>query len=93
MAPKNTLLDQWGKPVKRAVLRDEVAAATLGGVRSPIAGNPAEGLDPVQLANILRAADQGDPVKYLELAEIIEERDAHYRGVISTRRPVPAITG
>jgi len=80
------LLDRWGKPVQRKVLTQEVAAATIGGVRSPISGTPADGLDPVRLAQILRAADHGDPIQYLELAEIIEERDPHYVGVLGTRR-------
>ncbi len=86
MERKPTLLDRWGKPVRRSVLREEVAAPTLGGVRSPMSGYPADGLNPVRLANILRAADQGDPVQYLELAETIEERDPHYLAVLSTRK-------
>lgn len=86
MANKPVLLDRWGQPVKRAGLTEEVAAATLGGVRSPISGHPGDGLNPVRLANILREADQGDPVRYLELAEVIEERDPHYLGVLGTRR-------
>lgn len=63
-----------------------MAAPTLGGVRSPLSGYPGDGLNPVRLANILRAADQGDPVDYLELAETIEERDPHFLGVIGTRK-------
>ena len=63
------LLDQFGNPVQRAILTQEVAAPTIGGVRSPISGYPADGLTPVRLAQILREADQGDPVRYLELAE------------------------
>lgn len=45
-----------------------------------------ECLTPVSLARILRDADAGDAIRYLELAETIEERDAHYLGVIGTRR-------
>ena len=86
MDRKPTLLDRWGKPVRRSVLRQEVAAPTLGGVRSPISGYPGDGLNPIRLANVLRAADQGDPIRYLELAETIEERDPHYLGVLGTRR-------
>ncbi|MCF7778070.1 DUF935 family protein [Sulfitobacter sp. M220] len=86
MANKPVLLDRWGQPVKRAALTEEVAAATLGGVRSPLSGHPGDGLNPIRLANILREADQGDPVRYLELAEVIEERDPHYLGVLGTRR-------
>ncbi|MCU0826645.1 MAG: DUF935 domain-containing protein [Tabrizicola sp.] len=80
------LLDHRGQPVRKADLKAEVAAATLGGVRNPMPGYPADGLNPVRLANILREADQGDPVRYLELAETIEERDLHYLGVLGTRR-------
>lgn len=83
-APK--LLDQFGRPVERTVLTEEISAATIGGVRSPIAGYPADGLTPVGLAQILREADMGDPVRYLELAETIEERDPHYLGVLGTRK-------
>ena len=86
MANKPQLLDQWGRPARRAELKQEIAAPTYGGVRSPITGYPADGLDPVRLASILRAADQGDPVQYLELAETIEERDLHYLGVLGTRK-------
>lgn len=86
MAGKPQLLDRFGRPVRRAELRQEVAAPTFGGVRSPLSGYPADGLTPVRLAQILREADAGDPVRYLELAETIEERDPHYLGVIGTRK-------
>lgn len=86
MANKPKLLDQWGNPVQRATLKEEIAAPTLTGVRSPITGYPGDGLNPARLAAIMRAADAGDPVRYLELAETIEERDLHYLGVLGTRR-------
>jgi phage gp29-like protein len=86
MAREPQLLDRWGTPVRRTDLRREVAGATLGGVRSPLTGYPADGLNPQRLATILREADAGDPIRYLELAEIIEERDPHYTGVLGTRK-------
>ena len=86
MERKPALVDPYGRPIKRTELKREQAAATLGGVRSPLTSYPGDGLNPVKLANILRAADQGDAVQYLELAETIEERDPHYLGVISTRK-------
>lgn len=85
MATKSQLLDRWGNPVNRKALA-EAPAQTIGSVRSPISGYPADGLNPVRLAQILRAADHGQPVEYLELAETVEERDPHYLGVIGTRK-------
>ena len=86
MAKTPQLVDQWGNAIRRASLTKEVAAPTIGGVRSPISGYPGDGLNPLRLAQILREADQGDPVRFLELAETIEERDLHYLGVLSTRK-------
>ncbi len=82
----STLVDQWGQPLSKAALTREVAGPTLAGVRQPIAGYPADGLTPVQLARLLRDADQGEPLSYFELAEQIEERDLHYVGVLGTRK-------
>ncbi len=83
---KPQLLDRFGKPVRRAGLKKEISAAQTMGVRSPISGYPSDGLEPMRLAAILRQADQGDPLRFLELAEIMEERDMHYAGVLSTRK-------
>ena len=86
MGKKPQLLDQWGNPVQRQILTQEVAAPTLGGVRSPMTGYPGDGLNPARLTSILRAADAGDPVRYMELASVVEERDLHYLGVLGTRK-------
>lgn len=86
MGRRPTLLDHRGQPVRRAEITKEQAGPTITGVRSPISGYPGDGLDPLRLASILKAADQGDPVRYLELAETIEERDLHYAGVLGTRK-------
>lgn len=80
------LLGPDGKPVERAVLTGEIARATLGSVRSPLTGYPADGLTPVRLATILREADAGDAVRQLELIEFAEERYLHFTGVMGTRR-------
>lgn len=81
-----SLVDQFGRPLRRELLTRDVAGPSITGVRSPIAGYPADGLTPVRLADILREADQGEPLRYFELAEIIEERDLHYAGVLATRK-------
>lgn len=80
------LLDHRGIPVRKAELTTEVAAATISGVRSPTTGYPGDGLTPARLAQILKAADQGDAIQYLELAEALEERDSHFSGVLRTRK-------
>lgn len=85
------ILDQYGQPIPREmpgreVLTSEIARPTISGVRSVLSGYPADGLTPGRVAGILREADAGDPLRYLELAEIVEERDLHYLGVLGTRK-------
>lgn len=80
------LLDHRGQPIRKAELKVEVAAATTSGVRSPTTGYPGDGLTPARLGKILKAADAGDAIQYLELAETLEERDPHYSGVLRTRK-------
>ena len=80
------LLDHRGRPIERKALTQEVAAATMSGVRTPLTAYPGDGLNPVRLANILKEADQGHPLRQLELAETVEERDPHILGVLGTRK-------
>lgn len=80
------LVDHLGRPVSVQVLREEVSVATVTGVRSILSGHPEMGLDPVRLTGILRAAEQGDAIRYLELAEAMEEKDLHYLSVLGTRK-------
>ncbi|WP_425072576.1 DUF935 domain-containing protein [Sagittula sp. S175] len=91
MARTPQLVDQWGRPVQRAELVQEVAGPTTTGVRSPLTGSPGDGLNPLRLRAILQEAENGDPLRYLELAQVIEERDLHYLGVLATRRK--SVTG
>lgn len=80
------LLGPDGRPIDRKVLTREVAAPSITGVRQVVGGHPAQGLTPQRLASILREAEQGDAVRYLELAEQMEERDPHYLAVLGTRK-------
>jgi phage gp29-like protein len=80
------LLGPDGRAIDKSKLTEEIATARIGTVRSPMSGYPADGLNPARLANILREADAGHPVRMMELFELIEERDAHYIGVLGTRR-------
>ncbi len=52
---------------------------------------PADGLTPLRLASILRAADEGDLSEQMALFEQMEEKDPHLHSVATTRRL--AVTG
>lgn len=67
-------------------IMEDVATPQVGGVRQIVSGHPADGMTPQRLARILRAAADGEPEAYFELAEDIEERDPHYLSVLATRR-------
>lgn len=86
MAIYDGLVDARGRPIEKKQLTQTVAGPTLTGVRSPIANYPADGLTPPRLTQILREADQGQPLRYLEVAETIEERDLHYAAVLGVRK-------
>lgn len=95
MADVPTLLGPDGQPIKRAVpvavanpqvLTQEIARASLASVRSPMSGYPGDGLNPRRLAMLMKEADRGQPLRFFELAEQIEERDLHYAGVLATRK-------
>jgi phage gp29-like protein len=84
-----TILDQFGRAIPAADirrLREEEVTPSLAGVRTAWAGHPADGITPARLAAILRDAAQGNAMRYLELAEELEERDLHYAGVLATRK-------
>ncbi|MBI1408133.1 MAG: DUF935 family protein [Caulobacter sp.] len=80
------LYDHLGRPVSTAALKTTEAVAQTSGMRSVWTGQPANGLTPQRLAGILRAAEGMDVQSYLELAEQMEERDAHYLSVLGTRK-------
>lgn len=76
-----------GQPmVDLSKLKEEQAGPRLAGVRQIISGHPAQGLTPQRLAGLLREAEHGDPTRYLELAEEMEEKDLHYLAVLGTRK-------
>jgi phage gp29-like protein len=81
-----SLRDWLNRVITFKDLTEEKAGAQVGGVRQPISAHPADGLTPQRLATILRAAAEGEPEAYFELAEDIEERDLHYAAVMATRK-------
>ena len=81
-----TILDHRGEPIRTAELKRELAGPTVTGVRSILSEHPAQGLTPGRLAALLREAESGDAMSYLELAEDMEERHLHYLAVLGTRK-------
>jgi phage gp29-like protein len=66
---------------------DQVAFAVPNSNRSLWGGGLVRGLNPERLAQILDTVRQGEtPAEYLEIAQELEQRDAHYRSVLSTRK-------
>jgi len=86
MAQLPALVSSDGITPLQRMLTTDIAGASLAGMRSVITGTPSSGLDPVGLAQILRAAEQGNHVAYLELAEQMEEKYLHYVAVLGTRK-------
>ncbi|MDQ0454707.1 DUF935 domain-containing protein [Rhizobium paknamense] len=80
------VLDQYGNPIRPTQMKQEQAAPTVIGVRRPVGNHQAPGLTPPKLARILRESLDGDPERYLELAEDMEERNEHYAGVLGVRK-------
>lgn len=86
MVKKPKLLDPYGRPISTAALKTEQAAPDLRSIRRSDAMHPASGLTPGRLASILRNSIEGDPERYLALAEDMEERNEHYAGVLGIRK-------
>lgn len=80
------LYDAKGNKIEIKKLTEEVATSSLTGVRTVWHEAVSAGLTPRKLATMLKAAQEGDAIEYLTLAEEMEEREMHYRSVLSTRK-------
>jgi phage gp29-like protein len=66
--------------------REQAGPIVASFARNPYGGHPAAGLTPAALAIILRSSIDGSPLRYLELAEDMEERFWQYGSTLSTRK-------
>lgn len=91
------ILDSDGKPLRVAGkdLNQQFATPSLVGLRNPWRNvNVAAQLTPGRLRHLLHAANQqGDMQEFAEITEEIEERDAHYRSVLSQRNLAESLAG
>ena len=68
-------------------LTEQRATPVANSNRDLWSGGLVAGLTPERLASLLDTVRRGDvPAEYLEIAGELEERDAHYRSVLSTRK-------
>jgi phage gp29-like protein len=79
------LVDLYGRPIRRQAL-PRPQTAQLGQLRREWDGHPSKGLTPPRLASILLGAERGDLVDQLDLAEDMEEADAHLAAELAKRR-------
>lgn len=75
-----------GKPFPPSMLTRPVAEATLTGARPAVSTMDMSWVDPDYVGEMLRAASNGDSLAWQTFAELIEQKDLHYLGVISTRK-------
>lgn len=83
---ESTVLGPDGVPLLVSTITDDVLPPSSIGVRQDWANSIASGLTPGRLAQILRAANEGDNRDLLTLAEEMEERDDHYASVLGQRK-------
>jgi phage gp29-like protein len=82
------IVDLWGRPIESETLDEPQtkADAKLAPLYREFADHPSSGLTPSKLATILREAEQGNLKAQCELAEDMEEKDAHIQSEIGKRR-------
>lgn len=83
---ESPIVDASGRPIRKAELKQELAAPSLTGVRQVWHNGIASHLTPDRLSSILRAAANNEGHDYLTLAEEMEEREPHYASVLGTRK-------
>ncbi|MGX9522486.1 DUF935 domain-containing protein [Vibrio mediterranei] len=88
MKRNSPIVDVYGKPIEISVLDEPQTeqSAKLAELRRHYASHPSSGLSPSKLARIMKAAEQGDLVAQSELAEDMEEKDAHIQSELSKRK-------
>ena len=80
------ILDAYGRPIRKARLRQEIAGPSTTAVRPIISTHQSVAIMPTRLASILREAENGYGTAYVDLAEEMEEKDLHYQAVLGTRK-------
>lgn len=89
------ILDRWGNPIDTGALREPQTetsdSAHIAALRNEFDNHPGRNLTPARLNAILRAAEQGDLIQQLELADDMEERDGQIFAELSKRKSAVAM--
>lgn len=85
---QSKIVDRWGRPIESDVLDEPQTQsdAKLANLYREFADHPSSGLTPAKLARIMVDAEQGDIKAQCELAEDMEEKDAHIQSELGKRR-------
>ena len=81
-----TLYAPNGDVIDLDALKVVQAEVTTTSVRQVVPEHPSWGLSPEGLATILRQSEGADPSRWYALCADVEEKEWHYRGVLSQRR-------
>lgn len=81
----NKILDQFGKPIDRAVL-EEPQTASVATLQNQYLTPMLSGLTPARLARTLQEADNGNLMEQHRLFADMEERDGHLRAEMDKRK-------
>jgi phage gp29-like protein len=81
----STIIDQYGLPLDKAVLR-EPQTASIRALENQYLQPMLDGLSPARLAATLRAADNGDLIGQHRLFSDMEERDPHLCAEMGKRK-------
>jgi phage gp29-like protein len=82
------LVDQFGRPIDARAIREPQTAnsAMLSALEGEFDRHPAKGLTPARVNTIMQAAEQGDLIAQLELADDMEERDGQIFSELNKRK-------
>ncbi|WP_027853381.1 DUF935 domain-containing protein [Marinobacterium litorale] len=85
---KSTILDINGQPFDLQDLEEPQTEADskLAQLHRHFGSHPSSGLTPAKLATIMQEAEQGDLMRQCELAEDMEEKDAHIQSELGKRK-------
>ena len=89
------ILDRWGNPIDTGTLREPQTEASdsahIAALRNEFDNHPGRNLTPARLNAILLAAEQGDLIQQLELADDMEERDGQIFAELAKRKSAVAM--